>query len=211
MQQKRFEKEVLPVFFRHSNYSSFVRQVNGWGFRRIQSGPDFNSYYHESFLRDDREAHQSMRRPSTQELAERKEKAGDPPPNFYMLPRVDNSSIRGRTASQETLPSKRDSYGESIARKLLSQCSKEGQCLVLRIELVRLDTLRRRVLAALQAVESELIPALATSIEFSTFGGHIAGPGPPPAVANNPLKQRAAREMLRQLHNKQLMLCAPYV
>lgn len=29
-----------------------MRQVNGWGFKRIVSGNDHNSYYHELFLRD---------------------------------------------------------------------------------------------------------------------------------------------------------------
>src|SRR5690242_5804649 len=29
-----------------------MRQVNGWGFKRIVSGNDHNSYYHEMFVRD---------------------------------------------------------------------------------------------------------------------------------------------------------------
>lgn len=49
--QKEFEKSILPIFFDHAKFSSFVRQANGWGFRRINSGPDKNSYYHEYFLR----------------------------------------------------------------------------------------------------------------------------------------------------------------
>jgi hypothetical protein len=49
--QKQFEKSILPIFFEHAKFSSFVRQANGWGFRRINSGPDKNSYYHEYFLR----------------------------------------------------------------------------------------------------------------------------------------------------------------
>ena len=47
LQQKAFEERVIPVFFRHGRYSSFARQVNGWGFRRITHGSDYNSYYHE--------------------------------------------------------------------------------------------------------------------------------------------------------------------
>lgn len=44
---KSFEERVIPIFFRHGRYTSFARQVNGWGFRRITHGNDFNSYYHE--------------------------------------------------------------------------------------------------------------------------------------------------------------------
>ena len=46
LKPKLFEKEVLPLYFRHRNYSSFMRQVNGWGFRRIQKGIDRHTFYH---------------------------------------------------------------------------------------------------------------------------------------------------------------------
>jgi len=42
-----FMQKVLPAHFRSSNYSSFKRQLNQWGFRRITH----NQYYHEMFLR----------------------------------------------------------------------------------------------------------------------------------------------------------------
>jgi HSF-type DNA-binding len=32
---QEFERTVIPLFFQHSKYSSFLRQVNGWGFERI--------------------------------------------------------------------------------------------------------------------------------------------------------------------------------
>lgn len=39
---------VLPKYFNHSQYASFMRQVNGWGFRRFSSSSrDYRSYYHE--------------------------------------------------------------------------------------------------------------------------------------------------------------------
>ena len=47
LQQKTLEEQILPLYFRHGRYSSFSRQVNGWGFRRVIDGPDYNSYYHE--------------------------------------------------------------------------------------------------------------------------------------------------------------------
>jgi len=50
--QKRCEELVLPRFFNQKHYSSFRRQLNLWGFKRItQSGPDNGAYYHELFLR----------------------------------------------------------------------------------------------------------------------------------------------------------------
>ena len=46
-QRRAFEEQVIPLYFRHGKYSSFMRQVNGWGFQRIYQGPDYNGYYHE--------------------------------------------------------------------------------------------------------------------------------------------------------------------
>jgi len=60
---QRFEQDILPHFFDHSNISSFIRQANGWGFRRITNGPDRDSYYNEYFLRGLPYLIKNMRRP----------------------------------------------------------------------------------------------------------------------------------------------------
>ncbi|KAL3802419.1 hypothetical protein ACHAW5_001140 [Stephanodiscus triporus] len=44
--------EIVPKFFAQSKFESFTRQLNGWGFKRIQrSGNDRNTYYHKNFQR----------------------------------------------------------------------------------------------------------------------------------------------------------------
>ena len=45
--KSRFVDDVIPKFFNHSNFKSFLRQVNGWGFIRITKGVDGGSYYHK--------------------------------------------------------------------------------------------------------------------------------------------------------------------
>lgn len=49
--QDKFETGLLGKYFEHGNMSSFMRQVNGWDFRRVVKGADEQSYYHELFLR----------------------------------------------------------------------------------------------------------------------------------------------------------------
>ena len=45
-QPQEFTERVLPLYFESANYSSFIRIVNAWGFRRFSTGPDANAYYH---------------------------------------------------------------------------------------------------------------------------------------------------------------------
>lgn len=52
LQPEVFTKNVIPMYFRHTRFPSFMRQVNGWGFRRISEGSGENSYCHELFRKD---------------------------------------------------------------------------------------------------------------------------------------------------------------
>jgi len=42
---------VLMNYFRHDKYSSFLRQLNLYGFRKVAKGPDVGSYAHPRFMR----------------------------------------------------------------------------------------------------------------------------------------------------------------
>jgi len=62
--RQAFLTQVMPNYFSHSNYASFARQVNGWGFKRMsRKGMDYGSYYHELFLRGMPHVAKRMRRP----------------------------------------------------------------------------------------------------------------------------------------------------
>jgi len=124
LDRDRLTKEVLPLFFQNANFNSFVRLVNAWGllfetcnrvnaidsnkstmtmnrFRRIKSGVDGDSYYHEMFLRGMPHLHIRTKRLLSHE---KKAPVGsiDESPNFHAmskLPKVVSVSVSSSLGS----------------------------------------------------------------------------------------------------------------
>ena len=47
LQPMLLETKIIPLYFRYSNLSSFMRQVNGWGFQRLYKNGNESSYHHK--------------------------------------------------------------------------------------------------------------------------------------------------------------------
>lgn len=50
---ERFSEEILPKCFKTGRLSSFHRQLNLYGFKRITYGADTGAFFHEHFNRED--------------------------------------------------------------------------------------------------------------------------------------------------------------
>jgi len=105
LQPKVFSEVVSTKYFSHqSKYASFMRQVNGWGFKRITRGPDRNSYYHELFVRDNPELAWTMsRRGSSSSKNSGGKDEADKEPNFYEMTRLANTTASTGSGANNSL------------------------------------------------------------------------------------------------------------
>lgn len=51
LQKRKFAIDVMPLYFKHSKFTSFTRKLNRWGFTRVSRGPEMGAYYHKYFQR----------------------------------------------------------------------------------------------------------------------------------------------------------------
>jgi len=117
LQPRLFSEVVSPKYFSHqSKYSSFMRQVNGWGFKRITRGPDRNSYYHELFVRDNPELAWTMsRRGSSSSKNSGGKDEADKEPNFYEMTGLSNSAMSTRSVPNNSTGVPSQLYAASAA------------------------------------------------------------------------------------------------
>jgi hypothetical protein len=54
LDKRRFANEILPAYFKESQYTSFTRKLSRWKFTRVSRGPYMGAYYHKNFRSDNR-------------------------------------------------------------------------------------------------------------------------------------------------------------
>lgn len=83
---KEFSMRIMPQFFNQSKITSFLRQLNLYGFLRITQGLDAGSYYHELFLRGKPFLAKQMLRKKVKGTKVKGLPSPETEPNFYAMP-----------------------------------------------------------------------------------------------------------------------------
>uniref|UniRef100_A0A6V2VRS5 HSF-type DNA-binding domain-containing protein n=1 Tax=Heterosigma akashiwo TaxID=2829 RepID=A0A6V2VRS5_HETAK len=91
----RFSQEVLMKYFRHNNYSSFQRQMNLYGFKKISRGPFAGANMHQQFLRG---------RPDLLVMVKRKPRSSSPFPSSRSVSPVPPSSRKAASRKSSKSP-----------------------------------------------------------------------------------------------------------
>lgn len=82
---KVFTAEVMINYFKQSKLTSFQRQLNLYGFRRITQGVDAGAYYHELFLRGRPDLTTKMARQKVKGTGHKQPTDASTEPNFYSM------------------------------------------------------------------------------------------------------------------------------
>lgn len=85
---------LVRRFFRQTKLTSFQRQLNLYGFRRITQGVDAGAYYHELFLRGRPGLCHRMVRQKVKGTGHKQPADVSSEPNFYVMPVLEESAAR---------------------------------------------------------------------------------------------------------------------
>jgi hypothetical protein len=96
---RRFVENVMPRFFKQTKLTSFQRQLNLYGFKRLSQGPDNGGYYHAHFLKGRPGLCANMAR---EKLKGDNKFKRDPEnePNFYAMPPI---KMNGETTTSSPM------------------------------------------------------------------------------------------------------------
>lgn len=85
---REFVDKIMPEYFRQSKLTSFQRQLNLYGFRRLTAGADRGGYYHEMFLKHKLFLCRSMTRIRIKGTGIKGKASPETEPNFYAMPEI---------------------------------------------------------------------------------------------------------------------------
>lgn len=68
-----FTEKILPKYYKHNNYSSFIRQLNMYDFHKKKSSQNEHIFHHQNFIKNQKELMKSIKRKSKKDKNKEKD------------------------------------------------------------------------------------------------------------------------------------------